>query len=123
LIENNEKSPVKFIDDVDDYNYESKSNCKKQSSKSHLKSFFGSNKFSKSNIGVKQVISSHIKKLDFGSSDENTPVPSTPQPQKLLKKSYSDISGYNKHTIKEVSRRLQDDIRKNSQLLTTLYSK
>ena len=116
-------SPEKSIKDIDGSSSESKSNSQKSNSKTHLKNLFGQSKFThtKSKLGPKQVISSHIKKLDFSKCDENTPQTPSAAPR-LVKKSHSDVS-YNKETIREVSRKLQDDICKSHSLLKSFYSK
>lgn len=78
-----------------------------------MKGFFNSNKFTKSGLGFnKQVISSHIRKLDFNEPDENTPSSSVSKPTRLIRKSYSDIPIYDKNAIEEVSARLQYEISK-----------
>ena len=84
----------------------------KQNTKSHLKAFFNSNKFSKPGLGGfnKQVIPSRIRKIDFSGSDENTPDSSVSVPTISIRNSYSDKSVYDKNAIKEVSKRLQDEI-------------
>lgn len=71
-------------------------------------------------MGVKQVVASHVRKLDFGVADENTPTSSEPEP-KIIRKSMSDISAYTKKTIEEVSRRLQDEISNRYILLITHF--
>jgi len=67
LIEKDEKSPEKLMNDVDEVQYETKSDNHKKGSKAHLKTFFSSNKFNstKTGIAAKQVTVAPSRKLNF----------------------------------------------------------
>lgn len=115
---------------------------KPESSKAHLKTLFSNSNFTstQSGMGSKQVIMGTARKLDFGQPrlqssskklnfvNENCKIECmdqripeklyTPAPIKMIRKSLSDTTHnnttYNKETIMQVSRRLQEELNDTS---------
>lgn len=120
-----QSSPEQRVDSV--------SSSKDVSSKAHLKSFFNNSKFTSSKIASsKQGLVSVSKKLSFNDcskvqtattkpeivesiKEETIEIQEkwyTPAPTKFIRKSLSEIS-YNKESIKEVAKRLQEEVIEN----------
>ena len=120
-------SPEQRVDSIN--------SSKDVSSKAHLKSLFHNSKFTTSKVGWgKQSLASISKKLNFNDCSKPVKIISsqwtdtkenikeesidvkekwfTPAPIRFIKKSLSDIT-YNKESIKEVSRRLQEEANDN----------